>query len=50
LWDTTLRAIAAWGLVCLPLAAGLYFLLRPLLQWIKSKKAGRPSDTPQAAS
>jgi uncharacterized protein (DUF2062 family) len=50
LWDITLRAIAAWSLICLPLVAGLYLLLRPLLQWIKSKMAGRPSANPQPAS
>jgi len=38
LWDTTLRAIAAWGLICLPAAAGLYLSLRPLLRRLKSKK------------
>ena len=36
LWDTTLRAIVAWSLICLPTVAGLYYLLRPLLKKIKS--------------
>lgn len=35
LWDTTLRAIAAWCLICLPAVAGLYFALRPFLKRIK---------------
>jgi hypothetical protein len=43
LWDTTLRAIVAWSLICLPTVAGLYYLLRPLLKKIKSKKANLPS-------
>lgn len=32
LWDTTLRAVAAWFLVCLPAVAILYFALTPLLK------------------
>ena len=32
LWDTTLRAIAAWCLISLPSMAGLYSLFRPLLR------------------
>ena len=44
LWDTTLRAIAAWSLICLPTVTGLYYLLRPLLKKIKSKKANLPSS------
>lgn len=44
LWDTTLRAIVAWSLICLPAVAGLYFSLRPLLRAVKSKKVNRPSD------
>ena len=43
LWDTTLRAIVAWSLICLPTVAGLYYLLRPLLKKIKSKKVNLPS-------
>jgi uncharacterized protein (DUF2062 family) len=43
LWDTTLRAIAAWSLICLPTVAGLYYLLKPLLKKIKSRKANLPS-------
>jgi uncharacterized protein (DUF2062 family) len=39
LWQTTLHAIAAWSLICLPTAAGLYYLLWPLVSMIKSKKA-----------
>jgi uncharacterized protein (DUF2062 family) len=43
LWDTTLRAIGAWSLICLPTVAGLYYLLRPLLRKIRSMKANLPS-------
>lgn len=32
LWDTTMRAIVAWGLISLPLAACLYYIFRPLLR------------------
>jgi len=32
LWGTTLRAIVAWGLICLPTAAGLYYILRPIIR------------------
>ena len=32
LWGTTLRAIAAWGLICLPATAGAYYILRPLIR------------------
>ncbi len=35
LWDTTMRAIVAWSLICVPLMAGLYYLLKPLLKRIK---------------
>jgi hypothetical protein len=42
LWDTTLRAIVAWSLICLPTVTGLYYLLRPFLNKIKSKKANLP--------
>ncbi|MFZ0613450.1 MAG: DUF2062 domain-containing protein [Desulfobacterales bacterium] len=38
LWDTTMRAIAAWGLICLPALAALYYGLRPLLKKIDRKK------------
>jgi uncharacterized protein (DUF2062 family) len=38
LWDTTLRAIAAWCLVSLPGVGGLYFFLRPLLQRVELKR------------
>ncbi len=41
LWDTTLRAIAAWCLVSLPVAACLYYIFRPLLRTSsRLKKAG----------
>lgn len=40
LWDTTMRAIAAWGLICLPAATILYYGLRPLLKKIDRKKPG----------
>lgn len=43
LWDTTLGAIVAWSLICLPTVAGLYYLLWPLIRIIKSKKANVPS-------
>ncbi len=39
LWDTTLRAIAAWSLVCLPAVAALYFALTPLLRRLKLSRA-----------
>jgi len=39
LWDTTLRAIAAWSLVCLPAVAALYFALTPLLKRLKIARA-----------
>ena len=32
LWETTLRAIVAWGLICLPTTAGLYYSLRPIIR------------------
>ncbi len=35
LWDTTLRAVAAWSLVCFPAVAALYYTLTPLLKRIK---------------
>ena len=44
LWDTTLRAIVAWSLICMPTVAGLYLLLRPLLNRIKFKKADLASS------
>jgi uncharacterized protein (DUF2062 family) len=50
LWDTTLRAIAAWSLICLPAVIGLYFPLRALLEWMKSKKADWTADNHQPAS
>jgi uncharacterized protein (DUF2062 family) len=39
LWDTTMRAIAAWSLICLPVAGSLYYTLRPLLRRTQLKKA-----------
>jgi len=39
LWDTTLRAIAAWSLVCLPAVAALYFAFTPLLRRLKFSRA-----------
>jgi len=42
LWETTLRAIVAWSLICLPTVAGLYCLLRPLLKKIRSKQGNLP--------
>ncbi len=41
LWDTTMRAIVAWGVICLPLVIGLYVVLRPILQFLKSGKETR---------
>ncbi|WP_373500431.1 DUF2062 domain-containing protein [Desulfococcus sp.] len=42
LWDTTLRAIAAWGLVSLPAAVFLYYLLRLILR----RSSRLTADTP----
>ena len=39
LWDTTLRAIAAWSLVCLPAIATLYYTLTPVLRRLKMSRA-----------
>lgn len=39
LWDTTLRAIAAWSIVCLPAVASLYFAFTPLLKKLKIARA-----------
>jgi uncharacterized protein (DUF2062 family) len=39
LWDTTLRAIVAWSLVCLPAVAALYFAFTPLLRRMKLSRA-----------
>lgn len=36
LWDTTMRAIVAWCLICLPAMAGVYYALIPLLKGMKS--------------
>jgi uncharacterized protein (DUF2062 family) len=44
LWDTTLRAIVAWCLICVPLVAGLYAILKPLLRALKSRKDLRTSE------
>ncbi|MFZ0135053.1 MAG: DUF2062 domain-containing protein [Desulfobacterales bacterium] len=38
LWGTTMRAIVAWGLICLPAVTGLYYGLRPLLKRLDRKK------------
>ena len=38
-WDTTLRAIAAWALVCLPAVAALYYTLTPLLKRLNISRA-----------
>lgn len=35
LWDTTMRAIVAWCLICGPLLAMLYYTLKPVLKRIK---------------
>ena len=32
LWGTVFRAITAWGLICPPTIAGLYYALRPLIR------------------
>lgn len=39
LWDTTLRAMAAWSIISLPTVAGLYFILRPFLRKITPNQA-----------
>jgi uncharacterized protein (DUF2062 family) len=39
LWDTTMRAIVAWCLICLPVVACLYGILKPILRSTKLKKA-----------
>jgi uncharacterized protein (DUF2062 family) len=39
LWETTLRAIAAWSIVCLPAVAALYYTLTPLLKRLKISRA-----------
>ena len=36
LWDTTLRAIAAWILISVPAAAGLYLTVKPILARVGS--------------
>lgn len=53
LWDTTLRAIAAWGLISLPAAGCLYVILRPLLRrslrltaGISASRSPDPRDAP----
>jgi uncharacterized protein (DUF2062 family) len=35
LWGITMRAIAAWSLICVPMVAGLYCILKPVLKRIK---------------
>lgn len=50
LWGTTLRAIAAWCLICLPTTAGLYYILRPIIRKMASghrKKQQKISNTDQ---
>lgn len=39
LWDTTLRAIAAWSIVSLPAIAALYYTLTPLVKRLKISRA-----------
>lgn len=39
LWDTTLRAIVAWSIVCLPAVALLYYTLTPFLRRLKISRA-----------
>lgn len=46
LWDTTMRAIVAWCLLCLPAMAGLYYLLVPIIRRLKSPPAGRSERKP----
>lgn len=44
LWDTTMRAIVAWCLICLPAVAGLYYALKSLLKGMKrlEQQKGKP--------
>lgn len=39
LWDTTMRAIVAWGLISLPVVACLYAIFKPLLRSSKLIKS-----------
>lgn len=53
LWGTTLRAIVAWGLICLPTAAALYYTLRPIIRKMApgyGKKAGKASNLEQGTA
>jgi uncharacterized protein (DUF2062 family) len=36
LWDTTMRAIVAWCLICLPAVTGVYYALKPILKGMRS--------------
>lgn len=36
LWDTTIRAIVAWCLICLPAVALAYYALKPIFKGMKS--------------
>lgn len=45
LWGTTLRAIVAWCLICLPAMAGFYYALRPLIRRLKTGRGRRTSGT-----
>ncbi len=47
LWGTTLRAVVAWGLICIPAAAVLYYIFRPAVRKMASingKKTGQTSN------
>ena len=53
LWGTTLRAIVAWGLICLPTAAALYYILRPVIRKMapgRGRQSRGPSDVEQEAA
>jgi uncharacterized protein (DUF2062 family) len=38
LWDTTIRAIVGWCIICLPLVACLYYIIIPILRRSQPKK------------
>ena len=53
LWGTTLHAIVAWTLICLPTTAGLYYILRPVIRKMApghGKKAGELSNVEEGAA
>ena len=50
LWDTTLRAIVAWCMICLPTVAGLYMIFKPLFRALRPREALRPSENHRPVS